>query len=190
MRPAVIAALAVLALSAVAARADLDLTPMPDVHTMERVPIARLIFHDGAKDVIYQPPRGWTCSGSHNQAVFSIPDHEQAHASIQTAPKVRVPAFDDKAAKLFHDNPALLQLPKGAKDVKITEVDINPLVVDGHPTLEVQMTYSFFGQACAKSILMVNRNGSEVSFVLDTLAPDFKVLHQIFRTSIFSMENL
>jgi hypothetical protein len=188
MRQGVIAA--VLAFGAMTARAELDLTPLPDVHTVERVPIARLVFHDGPKDVIYQPPRGWMSSGSHDMVVFTIPEHPQAHASIQTAAKLRVPALDDKAAKLFEDKPALLQLPKGAQNVKITGVDVNPLVVDSHPTLEVQVTYSFFGQACEKSILLVNRNGAEVSFVLDALAPEFQTLHSIFRSSIFSMENL
>jgi hypothetical protein len=173
-----------------AARADLDLTPSTEIHMMERVPMTKIVFHDGAKEITYQPPRGWTCTGSHNSAALSIPEHSQARAVIQSAARVRIPAFDDKAQKLFEATPALLQLPKGAKDLKITEVDINPLIVDSHPTLEVQMTYSFFGQSCAKSILLVNRNGTEVSFTLDTLASDFTMLHSLFRGSIYSMENL
>jgi hypothetical protein len=185
-----IAILSLLIFGACAARADLDLTPSEDIHTLERVRIHRVVFHDGMKEITYQPPRGWTCTGSHNSAALSIPNYSQARVLIQSADRLRIPAFDDKAAKLFQDNPGLLQLPKGAKDVKITEVDLNPLVVDSHPTLEVQMTYSFFGQACAKSILLVNRNGSEVSFSLDSFGSDFQTLHAAFRSSIFSIENL
>jgi hypothetical protein len=179
-----------LAIGLNAARADLDLTPTVQVRPMERVPMTYVVFHDGPKEITYQPPHGWTIDGSHNSAALSIPDHPQARAFIQTAARVRIASFDDKAQKLFEANPALLQLPRGAKDVKITGVDINPLIVDSHPTLEVQMTYSFFGQSCAKSILLVNRNGAEVSFTLDTLAPDFQALHSQFRGSVFSMENL
>jgi len=36
----------------------------------------------------------------------------------------------------------------------------------------------------------VDRNGTEVSFMLDCLAPDFQALHTAFRSSVFSMENL
>ena len=190
MKSLVIASVALLATGCGAARADLDLTPSTEIRNMERVPMTYVVFHDGPKEITYQPPRGWTCNGSHTAAALSIPDHPQARALIQTAARVRIPAFDDKAEKLFQTNPGLLQLPKGAKDVKITEVDINPLIVDSHQTLEFQMTYSFFGQSCAKSILLVNRNGAEVSFTLDTLAPDFKMLHSLFRGSVFSMENL
>lgn len=150
----------------------------------------QLVFHDGDKEITYQAPRGWSCAGSPSSVVFSIPDRPQAKASIQSAARLRIPAFDDKAAKLFADNPGLLQLPKGAKNVRITAVSINPLVIDSHPTLEVQMSYTFFGQNCARSILLVNRNGAEVSFVLDCNAPDFPALHAVFRGSLYSFENL
>jgi hypothetical protein len=172
------------------AQADLDLTPTQQVHTLERMPIPQVVFHDGAKEIIFQPPRGWTCAGSHNSAALSIPNYPDAKAIIQSAAHLRIPALDDKAGKLFQTNLGLLQLPKGAKDVKIAEVDVNPLVVDSHATLEVIVTYSFFGQACEKSILLVDRNGAEVSFSLDTLAADFKQLHTAFHGSIYSLENL
>ncbi len=172
------------------ARADLDLTPTDGVRMMELSKREIIIFHDGAKQITYQPPRGWTCTGSHNSAAFNIPDHPQARAFIQSAAQLRIPAFDDKAQKLFEANPALLQLPKGAKNVKITGVTINPFVIDSHPTLEVQMTYSFYGQSCARSILLVNRNNAEVSCLLDCLAPDFDELHKQFRASLFTFENL
>jgi hypothetical protein len=190
MKALVIAFIGLLAIGLGAARADLDLTPSIQVRNMERVPMNYVVFHDGAKEITYQPPHGWTCTGSHNAAALSIPDHPQARAIIQSAARVRIPAFDDKAQKLFEANPGLLQLPKGAKDLKITAVNINPLIVDSHQTIEIQLTYSFFGQGCAKSILLVNRNGAEVSFTLDTLASDFQSLHSMFRGSIFSMENL
>jgi hypothetical protein len=172
------------------ARADLDLTPSEEVISLDHMPVTHVVFHDGAREISYQPPRGWSCTGSHNAAALSIPEHPQARAFIQTAAQVRIPAFDDKAGKLFHDNPALLQLPKGAKDITITAVTVNPLIIDTHPTLEVQMTYSFFGQSCAKSLVLCNRNGAEVSFTLDCLAPDFKMLETKFRGSLYSIDNL
>ena len=185
-----IAFLGLVLFGACAARADLDLTPTETVHTLEQQKIKNVIFHDGATEITYQAPRGWTCAGSHNSAALSIPEYPQARAYIQSAARPRIPALDDNAAKLFHDNPALLQLPKGAKDVAIGGVTIDPLIIDSHHTLEVQMTYSFFGQNCARSILLLNRKGAEVSFVLDCLAPDFKTLHTAFRGSLFSIENL
>jgi hypothetical protein len=173
-----------------AARAELDLTPTAQMQQMEMQKIARVVFHDGATEITYQPPNGWTCSGSHTSVTLTIPDHPQARATIQYAPRLRIPAFDDKVMKVIQANPSVLQLPKGAKDIKITEIDIDPLIVDSHHTLDIQLTYSFFGQACAKSILLVDRKGAEVSFTLDTLAPDYQMLQAAFRRSVFTIENL
>jgi len=190
MVPAIVSFLGLLLFGACSARADLDLTPSEATATLEQIKYRNIVFHDDGKAITYSAPRGWTCTGSHNSAAFSIPEHPQARAYIRSAPHLRVPAFDDKAAKLFHDNPGLLQLPKGAKDVNITGVTVNPFVIDSHATLEVQVTYSFFGQSCARSILLADRKGAEVSFVLDCLGPDFKVLYPKFRASLFTIENL
>src|SRR5580658_7130656 len=186
----IIALLGFLFFGACAARADLDLTPTDTVQKMELMKIHRVVFHDGAKEITYQPPKGWTCNGSHNSAVLTIPDHPQARALIESAPHLRIPALDDKAQALFQKDPTLLQLPRGAKNLQITGVTLNPLVIDSHPTLEVQMTYSFYGQACQKSILLVDRNGAEVSMTLDCLAPDFDMLHKLFQRSWYTFENL
>jgi len=179
-----------LALGVCAARADLDLTPTADSHTLDGMTVSYLTFHDGGTAIKYQPPRGWICEGSHDSAMLSIRDHPQASAFIRSAPQLRVPALDAKAAKLFQDKPALLQLPKGAKDVTITAVTPDPLIIDGHHTLEVDLTYSFFGQSCARGILLMDRKGAEVSFVLDCMAPDFGMLETQFRRSLYSFENL
>jgi hypothetical protein len=103
---------------------------------------------------------------------------------------LRVPALDDKAEAFFIKKPALLGLPKGARDIVITSATVNPLVIDSHPTLELQLTYSFFGQKCARSLLLCDRKGTEVSFVLDCLAPDFAKLAPRFRRTLYTIENL
>jgi hypothetical protein len=187
---AIAALMGALLLGASTARADLDLTPTAGVYKLERMKIKHIVFHDGATLITYQPPQGWICTGYRPCAVLDIPDHLEARAFIESAPSLRVPAFDDKAEKLFQENPALLELPKGSKDIKITAIALNPLVIDSHPTLEVHVTYSFFGRECARSILLINRNGAEVSCVLDCLAPDFQPLHALFRASLYSFENL
>lgn len=190
MVPVLRTILGVLLVGTCAARADLDLTPTVETQVLDAMPVKHVVFHDGAKVITYQPPKGWTCEGSHDSAALTIPDYPQARAFIRSAAQVRIPAFDDKAEKLILDNPALLQLPKGAKDVTLTAVTPNPLVIDSHPTLNIELTYSFFGQKCARSILLVNRNGAEVSFVLDCLAPDFAMLSGRFHRSLYSIENL
>ena len=170
--------------------AELDLTPAPGVYKREVGAVPAVVFHDGAKLITYVPPLGWTCSGGKLAVTISIPKHEQAHAAIGSAPHLRIPTLDGNGAKLFQENPALLQLPRGAEGIKITQVQVNPVVIDSHPTLEVQMTYSFYGQLCAKSLLLADRNGMEVSFSLDCLASDFQDLHAQFFRSLFGIENL
>jgi hypothetical protein len=184
------ALLGILLLIVSAARADLDLTPSVVLKSVDGVKVSYVTFHDNDKVITYTPPHGWTLSGSHGGASLSIPDHSQARVTIQSAPRLRVPSFDDKAAKFIHDNPGVLQLPRGAKNIMLTALTPNPLVIDGHNTLDVQVTYSFFGQSCAKSILLVDRKGAEVSFVVDCLAPEFSNLVTQFHRSLYSIENL
>ena len=172
------------------ARADLDLTPTESVQVLEEMHLKRILFHDGDKVIYYTPPRGWSCTGSHHSASLRIPDHIQATVTLTVSPRLRIPAFDGQAAAFFQQNPALLGLPKGAASIVINEVDLNPLMIDGHPTLDVQLTYSFFGQTCGRSILLINRNNTELSVVLDCLAPDYKMLHTAVRRSLYSFENL
>jgi hypothetical protein len=179
-----------LLLGACVAHADLDLTPGVVSKAVDGAPIKTVVFHDGTAQIAYQPPGGWFCEGSHDSAVLSIPGFSQARAYIFSAAKLRVPALDDKAEKLFVDKPGLLGLPKGAKEVVITACSLNPLVIDSHPTLELQLTYSFFGQKCARSLILCDRKGAEVSFVLDCLAPDFARLEPMFRRSLYSFDNL
>ena len=173
-----------------AARADLDLTPTVVIQTLDKVNVEHIAFHDGPIVITYDPPSGWTCDGSHDGVSLTIPGYAAARAYIYSSPKLRVPALDDKALKFFVDKPALLGLPKGAKDIVITAVTLNPLIVDSHATFELQMTYSFFGQKCARSLLLIDRKGAEVSVVLDCLAPDFPKLAPQLRRSLYTLENL
>jgi hypothetical protein len=169
----------ILLASAGAACADLDLTPTVVLTTQDKAPVSHVAFHDG-----------WICEGSHDAASLSIPHYSAARAFIYSAPKLRVPALDDKAEAFFIQRPVLLGLPKGAKEIVITAATVNPLVIDSHPTLELQLTYSFFGQKCARSLILCDRKGAEVSFVLDCLAPDFAKLSPQFRRSLYTIENL
>jgi hypothetical protein len=182
--------LLILLAAACAARADLDLTPTVQTQMLDQMPMSHVAFHDGATAITYDPPHGWICEGSHDFVSLSIIDYSAAHAFIASAPKLRLPALDDKAEALIIQKPALLGLPRGAKNVVITAFTVNPLIIDSHPTLEIQMTYSFFGQKCARSLLLCDRNGAEVSFVLDCLAPDFAKLAPKFRRSLYSIDGL
>ena len=173
-----------------AARAELDLTPTTVTESFDGVSTTHLAFHDGDTQITYNPPGGWICNGSFDFASFSIPRYPQARAFISSAPKLRVPALDDKAEKLFMKNPVLLGLPRGAEEISITAITLNPLIIDSHSTLEIQMTYSFFGEKCERSLLLCDRKGAEVSFVLDCLAPDFPKLAPMFRRSLYLIDNL
>jgi hypothetical protein len=157
---------------------------------LDKTPVSHVAFHDGSTEIDYDPPRGWICEGSHDSAALSIPGYSEARAFIFSASKLRVPALDDKAEALFIEKPALLGLPKGAKDIVLTAFTLNPLVIDSHSTLEIQMTYSFFGQKCERSLMLCDRKGAEVSFVLDCLAPDFARLAPAFRRSLYTIGNL
>lgn len=188
MVPTIRATFLLLLASALPAMADLDLTPAQATVMKEDMHFKSLVFHDGDTEISYVPPAKWTYSGDKSNLMLTPPDHPGTEIAIRVAPRPRV-TLDDAGAKALQANPALLGLPKGATDINVKLLAVNPVKVGGHNTLEAEVAFGFFGQACVRDVLLVDRKGMEVSFVLDCPAADYAVVKKTFRQSLFSLDH-
>ncbi|MDQ2867188.1 MAG: hypothetical protein M3R59_02075 [Verrucomicrobiota bacterium] len=179
---------AVFSFSAVA-RAELNLTPRLEEYEGDGVKFTHLVFSDGEKHPTYNPPAGWEYSGSAKQLTLRPKSKAQADAII-SASKVEKPlAFDEPGIKSYTDE-VLATVPGGATDASLVSTQLNPLRMDGRETLLVVIKYKAYGQAFARSVLILNRATEQVRFQFTAREADFKDLQSAFLHSLFTWDGM
>lgn len=182
-----ITALIACSLFTATACAELDLTPHASQYEVEGMMFKNITFLDGDKKVTYTPPSGWAYRGSALEAVLSAPNKVQAEVTIRKQVLKAPQAFDEQVAKQLATQ-AAAALPQGSTNVEIISQELNPLRIDLKDTVEVVLNYSAFGQAFTRSVLFINRDQQQFTFMLDCQKADFAGLHQDFYGSLYSME--
>ena len=165
----------------------IDLTPTSSTYKLEGIKFPEILFHDGKKTISYDPPFGWTYSGTSTKCNLQPPGKAQAQASIELAsgPKARV--FDEERIKQLKATVATL-VPAGAENVEITTAELDPLQINGNSTFELTIAYMFYGQGFKMSVLFLDLEDSELRFRLQSQSSDFQELQKAFRRSLFSWQ--
>jgi hypothetical protein len=157
-----------LLLPLVAAHA-LDFTPLEVKERTEGGMSTYLEFRDGRNRLTYTPPRGWEYRGDAVSFRLAPPDfagveidfRTQALGAPLTASEENLAAFEAFAREA---------LPSGATKVENVVAAFNPIEIDGRKTVEVMLSYSYFGQNLKASCLYVVRECAPVRFRVDSRA--------------------
>ena len=151
-------------------------------------PYSYLKFIDSRDTVTYMPPKGWQCSGSRDKLRL-IPrqeNHVEIFAQVRTLEEP-MPVKDGEVQsfeKLTRES-----LPSGATKIEI--VSIEPaLQIDGHPTLEVVLTYNFFGGHFKASYLYLSRGKDLLLFHVSSPPAEFSQYRQTFHASLHTLAGL
>ena len=171
------------------ARAELDLTPKPSEYELDGVKFKQLAFSDGSKIVTYAPPRGWDYSGSATQLTLRPPGKTEAEAKITKVALSQPASFDEETVNKLVQK-AIASLPPGSTDIQLVSQEKNPLMIERKETFLVALSYNFYGTACNRSILFLNRGAEQIQFVLGCRQADFKELQTAFLGSQHSWQNL
>jgi hypothetical protein len=182
-------AVAFVVLLVATAEAELRLSPQPSEYELDGVKLHQIAFADGNKKVTYQPPRGWTYSGSPTQLILHPPNKTQAEATITRITLTATGKFDDETLKKLVVQ-ATEALPRGSEKITVISQEKNPLMINGKETFLVIVGYTLFGQAYNRSILFLNREKEQIRFQLVCSEADFKELHKVFLGSHYSWQNL
>lgn len=173
--PRALLALAVLSISANA----IDFTPRYADSIDDGVPMRRMYFTEGGRQIYYRPPTGWTRSGSDESATFRPKDSKHAYVMIENAPAehARIPP-EDRALDVLRQT-AVRLVPSGATDVSPTWEVVNPVVLQGWTSFEVGLDYMQFGQHFCRSILFINLSGNrQIHFIVDAPPGEFGALYK------------
>jgi hypothetical protein len=181
--------LAVLFVSAISARAALDLSPFPSEFDGEGIKYTQLSFKDGQRRVSYVPPQKWTWRGGSAQLHLLPPaTFLRASAVIETAPLAAPQSLDEKTIAALRQE-FLNTLPPGAVGAKIVSEEQGPLQLGGNiPTYEFTATYQALGEIYVHSTLFANLPEAQLRFKFTSVKRDFDSLHRTFRASLISWE--
>ena len=163
---------------------EINLTPMPSEYVANGSKIQQLHFNDGKRRIEYEPPNGWSVDGNANQVTLK-PNQNFAQAAITVTTLNKPQPLDDVATKVFAEK-LVAELPVGSQFAKIEEQTVNPVLVGGHDSVEVVVSYQLTGEKFVRSALVVNLNDEQLVFRLTAKKTDFSALHRDFKSSIFS----
>lgn len=181
------ACLVLLLLTLHAAAGDM-LVPHPDEYEVEGAHFPCMNLSCGDLKITMTPPKGWECAGGSKKAIFRIPGKIQADASIEMTSLDAPDDFESLAANI--NDTAASFLPKDSQDITVEEVGKDCPAISGHTTIEVVLKYWRNNETWTRSILLLNRDKTRFSFVLDCHSADFAELHAQFRSSLFSVQGL
>ena len=175
--------------SAACAAAQIDLTPTVTKRLHEGIEFPQLEFSDGGAKIVYEAPRNWRHVARGPRLLqLSPPEKTQANATIEVVAEA-LPAFDEPGVEMLKQQ-MLAFLPPQSEQPAITNVQPNPLMLDGRQTCEVVASFVRYGQRHKMSILFVNLGASQLRFTLLSQERDFSALHQAFRSTFASWQRI
>jgi hypothetical protein len=178
--------LAILCLATAARAEEINLIPVRSVREQDGIKFPQLEFTDGKKKITYEQPRGWIISGDSSQIKFTPPD-VSAKAAIEQSPLSAPQIFDEATTKMLQQE-VLASVPSGSQKTTMLSEEKNPLMMGGHETYEVTVSYQFFGHELITSTLFMNTKDTQLRFRLTAEKADFENVHKAFRGSLFSWQ--
>lgn len=176
-------------LCAVAARADLDLSPRLSEYNLDGRKFRLLAFLESGQQVTYVPPRDWGYSGSSARLILHPPKKAQAEATVTKSALGRMTVFNEETTKMLVAE-ALSCVPPESTNVTLTSQEKNPLLIAGKETFLVTLSYTLYGETYGRSLLFLNRATDQIRFQFVSRAVDFKILQKEFQTSLCSWRNI
>jgi len=167
------------------AKSGIDLTPSAHEYIGEGIKYQKLIFRKDKEHVEYNPPPGWTFSGSAERVQLTPPRKSFAEALIEAVPLAAPQPLDEKIIKALEQQ-FISSLPSGSQFVAVVSKEQNPVPLDGSPTFEVIASYQLMGFKFLRSALFINLPDTQLIFRLVARNNDFEALHNEFKRSIFS----
>ena len=180
---------ALLFLAAASVAAALDFRPMVMEGRGEGGKYTYLEFRDDGKAVTYMPPRSWRFHGGAAQLCLTVPDTTGVEIDIGLLALKEPMPVESANLSAFADI-ARQSLPAEAVKVERGAVDFNPLIIDGHNTVEVTFDYMIFGGPIRVSCLYAARGKELVCFRVVARPDDFDRVHLAFRLSLHSFAGL
>ncbi len=164
--------------------AAVDLVAVPHEYVASGLTFVELNFTDGDTKVVYEPPRGWSYrTEEHGLQLLTKVEH--ADVVVQSVSVETPQALDDKAVAALKEQ-VTLELPAGSQGAQLVEEEQNPVLMDGHASYSLTVSFVSAGETFLRSIVFVNLSDSQLRFRVTARKSDFPKLQQAFRSSLQS----
>lgn len=174
--------------ASLSAHAGVDLTPVPATRHFHGSEISELRFSDNGKPVAYQLPQGWSYSSLGPAKIrFYPPQGAQASAEMEIVPLAEGSGFEEEFRKTLREQ-MLRSLPEDSEQIAIISEVMNPLMINGHQTWEVTISYVWLGQRRRLSTLIANLDGQQLRCRVSTQPQDFDQVHRLFQRSLCGLQ--
>lgn len=167
------------------AKSGIDLTPSVSEFVGEGIKYQLLSFRQDKQRIGYNPPPGWSFSGSAERVRLIPPKKNFAEAVIEAVPLAAPQPLDEKITKALEQR-FVSSLPSGSQFVAVVSEEQNPVPLNGNPTFEVIASYQLMGEKLLTSSIFANLPETQLIFRLTARKDDFESLHREFKRSIFS----
>lgn len=182
--------IALFLLAATAAAPALDFRPLVVEAQGEGGKYTYLEFRDEGKSVTYMPPRGWKIYGRDSHLCLSVPGCTGVEIDFGLIPVGEAVVEQGTNLLLLLEKLARAALPPAATKVELLGAEQNPLIIDGHQTIEVTFRYVIFGGPLKVSFLYLARKGELLCFRVVAPPAEFERLHETFRLSLHTFAGL
>jgi hypothetical protein len=171
-----------------AARAEINLTPEASVRELDGCKFPQLEFRDGPKKITYELPRGWTYLARDKQTLALVPPNKDlVSAKIKFIPTPGALVLDEAQLKRLKETAPQLLPPEG-KILTEPTITPNPLLLNAHPTCEIDILFALNNQRLRMSVLFVDLGDSQLRFSLISRPGDFEALHKAFQESWYTWQ--
>ena len=178
--------LPLLATVTLASATEIDLTPIVSDYVANGAKIHQLTFKDGDRRIQYEPPGDWTLEPGAAQLTLKA-KQIFAQAVISVTPLLKPQPLDDSIIKSLTEK-VLAELPVGSQFAKVDEQTANPVLVGGHESVEVTVSYQLAGEKFVRSVLVSNLPDAQLQFRLSAKKSDFAALHREFKVSLLTWQ--
>ena len=184
MKTLCLSALAALVLLPASAPAEIDFVLQHRVMTADANSFSQPYITDGGSKIYLGFPGTWRALDS-AEALELTPD--VANSSVRlTRHQGKILTIDEAGGRQLLQQ-VIAQLPKDAKNVTSSPVEINPFPISNWTDLQATVSYELFGQTFRRSTMYVNmRPGRVVEFTLTALDADYEKLYRPARAVLAS----
>jgi hypothetical protein len=164
----------------------IDFAPTTGHREVEGIVFPQVVFHQDGHAISYEPPKGWTYTGDSTQFRLTPPKTTLAQAQIGQSLLPAPQTFDEATIKQLQQI-VISSLPGDAKNVQLVPQEPNTIRINQQPSVEVVVSYTYFGQDYLASVTFANLGDLQLRFRIVARKAEFEALHRAFRASLFSL---
>lgn len=163
-----------------AAQAAIDFSPSPRNYVSEGITYQEISFKDEKRTIAMEVPAGWNSRGASDRLQFQTSAVPFAEGLVYASELAAPQPLDDAATAAIAQQ-ALADVPPGSQAVALIDQSANPLILEGHESFGVLVSYHALGQAFRRRTIIVNLPERRIVFRFTAPEKQFAVLDNAFR---------